>query len=110
MQAVQNGGQHPSLAHMDHAADLLPGHHAFRGNSAVSDYRADIELHYTTPQQVGKVFAPVSCCTADEELRKQTGESGEMVDSGVYWTRSLHPHLFCYTSYIPFTSHWTVSF
>lgn len=42
------------------------------GNSAVSDYRADIELHYTTPQQVEKVFAPVSCCIADEELRKQT--------------------------------------
>lgn len=38
------------------------------------------------------------------------GESGEMVDSGVYRTRSLQPRLFCYTLYIPFTSHQTVSF
>lgn len=33
MQAVQNGGQHPSLPHMGHAAALLPGHCAFWGGT-----------------------------------------------------------------------------
>lgn len=77
-----------------------PRHPPFWGNSAVSDDGADTELHFT-PHSTRERF--LLLFPADEELRKQPGERGEMANSASYGTRSLRPYLFCYTLYIYFT-------